>query len=256
MPYSVGILIIGSLYWDNSFRQDWRQRRLSKDKEDEYPVKVPIRYGRLSTSEKRRDTYTMVFSLACRTPDKLGQGIAVRCLYPVAEFPDLVSEAEELWAAERGAPRDGTISRSWGCVGLLANPASGIPQSWLDNWAKRVAGKPAYGKLAHAAEDGKPPVTDRGLLDFGWPARTNGDALPLDLLLATANEPLPRPVRYPDAATIANAWNNHPPKEEYFWCDRAHGIFTFQDEEITKYMKSSPAAFDCMKYRRYSAGTV
>ena len=56
----IGVLIIGSLYWDEKeHRETWRRDRLV-DLGDATRVHVPIRYGRLS--RKRGCTYTMVFS--------------------------------------------------------------------------------------------------------------------------------------------------------------------------------------------------
>ena len=61
MTYRIGIMMIGSLYWDKDrTRVNWRKNRLSKE---EFDVFAPIRYGRLS--KKRGSTYTMVFSKLC-----------------------------------------------------------------------------------------------------------------------------------------------------------------------------------------------
>ena len=55
---TLGVLIIGSLFWDNSTRDEWRRDRL--DLERRQYVRAPIRYGRQSTG--RGCSYTMVFS--------------------------------------------------------------------------------------------------------------------------------------------------------------------------------------------------
>lgn len=70
----LGILIIGSLYWDPSrVRCRWRQSRLSCT--EERRVMVPIRYGK--KSKKRGDTYTMVFARSCSGAATLGTGLVV-----------------------------------------------------------------------------------------------------------------------------------------------------------------------------------
>ena len=40
--------------------------------------------------------------------------------------------------------------------------------------------------------------------------------------------------KYPSSVKIAEAWNTPGGRKEvkYFWCNRAHGITTFQDAEI------------------------
>lgn len=93
MELSVGVPMVGSLYWDNSTRQVWRESRLVSDKG--CIVSAPIRYGRLS--EKRGSTYTMVFSGGCEP----GTARVVRCRKGISSVEDLIAEAEHLWTAER-----------------------------------------------------------------------------------------------------------------------------------------------------------
>src|SRR5271165_777112 len=116
MSLSIGILIIGSLYWDSD-RQTWRNSRLLMDQA--LTVRAPIRYGR--RSGRRGDTYTMVFSRQC----KLGQAKVVPCRSTAG---DIVDEAEHLWTAERNAPPNHRISASWGRVALLSRSDRNISQ--------------------------------------------------------------------------------------------------------------------------------
>jgi hypothetical protein len=93
MELTIGIYIVGSLYWEaDKCRSDWRESRLDMD--HQFRVTAPIRYGRLSTS--RGNTYTMVFSQSAGP----GQAIAIRCKRSIATADDLIAEAEHLWAAE------------------------------------------------------------------------------------------------------------------------------------------------------------
>lgn len=66
-----GVLIIGSLLWDDKkqTRKDWRKSFLKID--DKVKIPAPIRYGRISTS--RCCTFTMVLSQECNDKDKLGK---------------------------------------------------------------------------------------------------------------------------------------------------------------------------------------
>ena len=124
--YRVGILIIGSLIWDQrrSHRAEWRRERLSTD---QVAVRVPIRYGRRSND--RKNTYTMVFSNEL-CPDRLGSALAVRCRRRIRSIDDLVKEAEALCVAEQTNARvTGRISASWGAVGLLCNPKTRLRAS-------------------------------------------------------------------------------------------------------------------------------
>jgi hypothetical protein len=80
----------------------------------------------------------MVFAPGCQ----LGTAKAVPCLNEATSLNDVYVEAQELWIAECRPETKITnrarLSALWGCVVLLPNPASQIPQSFLDEWAERV----------------------------------------------------------------------------------------------------------------------
>ena len=91
-PSSVGILIIGSLYWDTaSHRKMWRRDRLDQDQG--WYVRAPIRYGRQSQS--RGNSYTMVFSASLSAAD-YGRALVVPCRRRVRNAADIVDEAVHL----------------------------------------------------------------------------------------------------------------------------------------------------------------
>lgn len=244
MNLNIGILMVGSLYWDGQqHRQKWRQERLKIDKE--YVVRSPIRYGRKSTS--RGNTYTMVFSPGCEG----GQAKVIACRYPVSSLESLVDEAERLWAAERPAntalsPNE-RLSANWGCVALLLHPRllTGPDQKFLrillDGWAGRVSQEANYNGDEYAAVDGS-AIDKNGVLRIGWPDLIDGSGTtPFDLLLATATKPsLDVKTRdYPAATTIAEAWKRDKQGHVcYFWCNRKNGIHTFQDNEISNYLQN------------------
>ena len=128
---------------------------------------------------------------------------------------------------------DRKISTTWGSVGLLTNPDKVIPVPWLESWARRVL------------EDNGGSVSDkhlldeRGLLQVPWPELVEGGgSAPLDLLLATTNNPTLTNGSYPTANQIADAWNNQ--KEgtaEYFRRNRSSGIHTFEDDSIARSLR-------------------
>ena len=224
---SLGVLIIGSLYWDNSAREKWRRERL--DLERRQYVRAPIRYGR--RSEGRGCSYTMVLSASLREAD-FGTAIVVPC-----KSRDLIEEARSLWEAEGGTR--GAVSGTWGCVGLLINPDAGLPSKDRNRWSKFVERRPGYGRLAHAT--GEPRVADKaGLLQIDWPRLTDGPPLMLDALLATATDPtLVDGTRYPSASEVAEAWDTPKGRENirYFCDNRKNGIGTFQDADIEEHLR-------------------
>lgn len=224
-PLRVGILIIGSLYWRGAGRDRWRRWRLDKNRK--WLVKAPIQYCRRS----KKGTFTMVFS---RLPDnQLGQAIIMPCQREVSSPADLIAEAEWLWSAEDNkvpslcalSPTQ-SISAGWGCVALLRNPQSNVPRELLDGWAERVS------REQHYNANERRLVDSRGTLLIDWPHLTEGGLAPLDLLLATSNDPEPT---CPTVQEIADAWNREPDNErraEYFRRNRENGIYTFQDHAI------------------------
>jgi len=240
----VGILIAGSLYWDDDpCRRCWRKRRLRTRARAR--VHAPVRYWR--KSESRGDSYTMVFTDEAN-PE--GQALAVPCVSRVRTLADLVREATALWAAEapkwRGPPLGASAGDPWGTVGLLVNPESeGLPLQLREEWC------------AWAADDSNlHPVGDRipvanGLLEIEWPSRADGRPLELDLLLATANQ---RDEETPDAEALASRWIENSTRtdttrarivrsERYFFRNVGAGVRTQDDEDIWHRMRAVGPAF-------------
>lgn len=244
MKLELGILIVGSLYWDKKpSRVSWRKCRLNFDKK--YSVRVPIRYGRQSVC--RGNTYTIVFSQLClRKSHGLGTAKAVACKRDALSIDDIIMEAEFLWSAEcsRCMAND-NISADWGCVALLQNPNVKIPSYLTKGWKSRVLKestklkKSKYGKLRHSKSETS-IVNDKGILQIPWPNTVNGENLRFDLLLATATNPAPKrtPFRYTRIREIAHAWKQDKQgNDEYFWENRKHSIRTYQDELIIQHMQ-------------------
>ncbi|MGH9747966.1 MAG: DUF2934 domain-containing protein [Candidatus Acidiferrales bacterium] len=230
-PLSVGVLVIGSLYWRGGGRETWRRCRL--DMNGKWRVQAPIQYGRRSKNE----TFTMVFSQL--SDGQFGQAIIVPCQREVSSPADLIAEAEWLWSAEDNEvpsrcslPPKPSISAEWGgCVALLRNPQSNVPQEVLDGWAERVL------REQHYNANDRRRVDCKGTLLIDWPHLSEGGPVPLDLLLATSNDPEPA---YPTVQEIADAWNREPDNErrgEYFRRNKENGIHTFQDHAIGELLR-------------------
>ena len=229
----LGVLIIGSLYWDDcKIREKWRCDRLQM--ESAVHVNAPIRYGRRSHS--RGSAFTMVFSMDLVRQNKFGQAIVVPCKTPVHSNEDLIKEARHLWAAE--SKKNETDCKStcagWGRVVLLKNPHRAIASDVLSGWTQHVSGERCYSKCMKTGKDEKAVVDNSGFLKIPWPESEDGTHLPLDALLATATNPTIVGGNYPSAPQIADAWNTPKGKGfiDYFWENRAHRITTIHDIEI------------------------
>ena len=226
----IGVLIIGSLYWDPlRHRSDWRRDYLNLD--GERCVSVPIRYGR--QSESRADSYTMVFSLTAQP----GRAIVVPCSRPVRKASDLVDEAVGLWTAEtrtgKNPERRISAKDEWGCVALRANPQHPLADELRAGWTEKVSRESGYRRPRSA--DGEEDAVDvDGFLTIPWPESEDGLDLGVDVLLATATDPMIKDGRYPSAQQIADAWNTRGGRNhiDYFCKNRAHGIRTFEDDII------------------------
>ena len=227
----IGVLIIGSLYWDDSGpRSVWRSERLDRDAQQR--VRAPIRYGRRAM--KRGNTYTMVFSSGL-AEGQFGAAIAVPF-----KSKDLLEEAEHLWAAERDAANgpNGRISAPWGGVALLENPMVPVHRESREGWIARVQQEPRYGNLEHAQDEARRSRQIR-FLSIDWPNTVNGSPLEWDALLAAATCPTLDDGEYPSSRNIADAWNTPVGRNEvkYLRNNRAHGITTFQDTEIEAHLR-------------------
>ncbi len=236
--FSLGVLIIGSLYWDlDCDRKKWRTKRLNLD--SKRFVRAPIRYGR--RSRKRGCSYTMVFSSGLG-PDQFGQAIVVPYKHRVHDKYDLMREAECLWAAEAKAKPDArkALSAEWGCVALLVNPnltKSDQLCTILDGWKERVSRERCYGEL-NSAVDEETVVDESGRIRIPWPESQDRSDLKIDMLLATATNPQIVGGHYPSAQRVAAAWNTGNGRHhiDYFCKNRANGIKTFQDDCIQKHL--------------------
>lgn len=218
----IGILIVGSLLWDkDKGRPSWREERLYPDQS--VGVAVPLRYGRRSQS--RGNTYTMVISPRCEP----GCGVLVPCKEAVETLDGVLAEAEALWRAEQPSAAAGSVAANWGRVALLPNVMNPEAAKLGQEWTEAVAGTSEYRASEYEAADGT-ASDDCGLLNLPW-QRAFSEA-GVDLLLATATKPHLEGKQYPTLDMIADAWVSCAERADYFWCNRANGIRTFQDPDI------------------------
>jgi len=235
MNLNAGVIIIGSLYWDDHFdkskndfiRQLWRQNNLEID--DLY-VPLPICYGRKSN---RREIFTMIYSSS--KEQHLGQGIVKKFKLPINSFEDVEYQAIQLAKAEGiYTERNTNISSNWGSVGLLINPIfhlrdreafENIEKNWKLLYSKF---KNTFKSQTYKFDSDENPVIDNdGIIKIKWHTTLDN----YDFLLSTVNVPIP--VSESTTCEIANAMNKKS-EFEYFEKNRKSNIFTFLDSEIEK----------------------
>ncbi len=238
MAYKIGIMMIGSLYWDkNAVRLNWRKNRLAGK---QFDVLAPIRYGRLS--EKRGNTYTMVFSNLCiRKSYGLGSAKVITCKNNANNIEDIIEEAKFLWAAERKTDKtNNKFWASWGAIGLLCNPRTSFPANYFSKWTNITTNSDNYGNISHTKSE-TPVLNKCGFLILPWPIIIKqGKPLALDIILATATNPTLdiNTGAYPKASVIAEAWKkDNQRNDNYFWENRKCRIHTFQDKTLGNILK-------------------
>jgi len=222
----IGILIIGSLFWEKGkkdIREKWRDNRLLKD--DAVEVCAPVRYGKIA--DTRDKTYTMVLSM--KAPE--GRAKVVPCINPVVAFSGLLKEAVELWTVEAQVESNRAVSAGWGCVALKIRDGVSCPDDISTKWAQIAKQNERQFNIQHATDE-TALVNNEGVLQIPWPVKPDGQPLTeVDALLCTTNQPSLAP-DYADPFDIARAWLRSPENDYYFWENRKHGLKTFQDEEI------------------------
>ena len=212
MSKHVAILIIGSLFWsEQEPRPAWRRHRL--DIERRTRVRVPIRYGRKTTTSG----YTMVLSTELRTA-QFGVALAVPC------------------RAKKKQSADRRVTSSWGAVGLLANPNRSGLDSLVAEWSSRVsAERDKYREFPCLSS----AVSSNGLLTIPWPVTESGDVLDCDFILATPTEPTPKSGPYATPPQIAASYLEAKGGRGYFDKTRGAGISTAFDDDIRKCLDST-----------------
>jgi hypothetical protein len=233
-----GVIIIGSLLWDNNSRKSWRDNHLSL--EDKFQVYLPIRYGRLSCGRKRKNTYTMVFSNECGDKDMLGKGWVIPIKSKIDSPEALETEARAMGEAEGFS---GPLCTSWGSVALLLNPKKEIPKEIKEKWVELLSSNKEDLKcLVNTHIDGEKPVIDSsGFLTVDWPNEVcpNNDIDKYELLIATVTKPTLVEGKYATPEQIADAMNKAK-YYDYFRKNQEHCITTFQDSDIFQIIPTPP----------------
>lgn len=242
MEFRLGVLVIGSLYWDQqNDRNIWRR---SLDCEQAMPVKVPIRYGRKSKEDgDRRGTYTMVFSVGIDSTDRVGRGIILPYKSTVSTSQEFTDLAISLSKAEMIDRQGCTISKPWGCVAIAINESmasdkkSRLTSMWKDCILQHAPLNQRPHMPAFSNESEPKSITDDLMMNFDTKAIFQ--ICNLDAILATINgikyedETV---ARYPTVKQIAKSIYDAD-YYDYFLLNRHNGLTTFQDRQIARTLK-------------------
>ena len=217
-----GVIIIGSLLWDNAKRCEWRRSSL-EDLETKVAVPLKIRYGRLSGTN-RCHTYTMIFSNHPTTG--LGQGYVVGFKRKI-ESEEMLSEEVIALAKAEGTWTGEERFKNWGVVGLLANESKPNSEAIKLLWARLFQQhKPTgYDHSQYRIGDERPVITNDGFLHLEPTFEMND----FDFLLATPTLPNPKRALTPREVGDKMIKQNY---RLYFNENIANNITTFQDDEI------------------------
>lgn len=237
------MIAIGSLLWDHrKCRPTWRRNRL--DTAGRRRVYLPIRYGRHADTWDAG--FTMCFSVDCV---ELGMGTAwvLPVKRSIPSFEALLEEASELGRAEGFDAENDYLHADWGAVALLPRETSQL----VERWGATMIGCPAIEAIRAGTANTEPAaITERGLLDLGWPTFFDPTATTeFDLLLATVTRPKADGGVYASPEVIADAMfdesGNLNDGWTYFDENRRSCIHTFQDAEIQRHVttrvKAGPA---------------
>jgi hypothetical protein len=241
MELRAGIIIIGSLIWDQTAtRKAWRTEL---DIAKKVLVELPIRYGRKSRQDGvRKGTYTMVFSND--VADEPGQGLVVPIKKLIMSEEELRDQVLKLSDAEGISSQ--TISKEWGTVSVAINPfledkrKNEIETMWSRVINTFINQNNYLGPIYNNFGEGNEPRS----ITHDLKLNTNLETLfrqctGLEILLATSNAIRlddGGTNRYPTPKQIAAAIykNNY---SDYFLSNRLYSIKTFEDEKIGKILK-------------------
>jgi len=224
------VLVIGSLLWEdennslNKFqgklRSDWRK---SLDIKNKIQLRVPIRYGRKSSS--KRCTYTMIFS---NSQVKLGTAFLIPFHKVSLDFVDIKKQALELSIAEGISIRKypNRLIASWGAVGIALNNNSENDLGVIRKcWEKEFE---SFKNGGYQIGEEIPSIKENGELNFEFKIPEG-----IDYVFATPVKP--NISEYPSADKVVEAILESSPRYDTYVKENYHnGIRTEGDIEIVE----------------------
>jgi len=229
--YKAGVLIIGSLFWDNTNgRRPWRELFFGENfHQHAVKVPVPIRYGRYSTS---RECPTMILSSSYHKEGKLGQGIFLPFQNQKQKVEDIICSAKALSEAEGNANNRFIKGgrEKWCVITYLSNPALAEAKQ-ITNFSEKFQAQydPALASIQDQFKcncESQAVFNEIGSLVIDWPENLND----FDLILATQTKPT-------DCFSPASMAASFFKKPEYFLKNRLNQIYTVDDDLILSELK-------------------
>ena len=244
-----GVILIGSLYWEDEFnairnpksvklgkyRRLWREKNLAIDKTS--VVELPVRYGRCSSG--RNNTFTMVLSKEYLKKGGTGLVVSFKSSFDANRKQHITQQIKKLVKAE-DISESKELSAVWGAIAIWINPKSSF-RDQLEKYWKRIVDdkKSGYQGKSYSWADGN-------LLDINFRLQIEIDS-ELDFLLCTyilpkykagdrdtqANENMVQ--GYPNVEQISEAIRASK-YSTYFCQNRSNNISTVDDLEIFKKM--------------------
>jgi len=226
-----GIIIVGSLFWqdylnkkDDNIRLNWRNSSL--DFKNRIPIKIPIRYGRISQS----GIPTMVYSN--RMKNKLGFGYVIPLKKRINNVEELTCSSIGLSIAEG---MKGNFVRNWGVLTYLLNEKkieALHKKEIIKFFNKRKNSK--FDISEYMVKPEKSCITKSLKLNIDWVAPIlESDIKKLnkfDFLMATATKPENRLLVYKEIADKIKLDRDR----KYFINNLSNGIITSEDFDISK----------------------
>jgi hypothetical protein len=245
-----GVIIIGSLFWedkDNAIqekesiylaekRKEWRETYLDLDKKE--ICKLPIRYGRCSSS--RKCTYTMVFSREALDKDSSGLVFPYKSEIDFSNYLHFERQAKILADVEGiSKNNDNRLRKTWGCIGIYIKPNSVHSATIINHWKSLILTDSNY-KTAPKYYNPEVPLIDSDYcLVSDVQINTEIDFLFFTYIRVEHREldNDRKPIRkYPMPQEIAEEINRSNYKT-YFEENKKSGITTFQDVDINPLVK-------------------
>jgi len=223
--YKGGVLIVGSLIWDDKeIRKKWRRENLIE--KEKILVNLPIRYGRISKT--RNCTYSMVFSSNCKSTENIGKGYFIPFKSKIS-LDQIIEQGYRMIDAEHNQKKE--INRFhwfWGTLGIVFNPESenefkqkfdDLGKKWQSEYKK------GFKSAEYAVGNEESIIAKAGFLNIDWQEEF-GD---FDFVIGTATKP--KIESYPTAEEIAKKMLVNK-DDSYFKNNIKCSIQTFQDEQI------------------------
>ena len=249
--FKVGIVVIGSLLWDNNLmpndnlRADWR--RINLNVEQKISLLLPIRYGRKSGRGKN---YTMVYDYELITTKKMGIGYLLPLKEKESSIHEIIYQASILSRAEGDNSR--TTSKlcevvkgqndAWAVISCMVNPkiTDSKKNALLNTWSNRTnISSLNYEKFTE--NEGVNLFSRNGMIENFWPqpidVTNNIEVNTFDVLITTITKK--NIANFPtDEELLEDAKKD---QRKYFYNNISNGINTFQDIDIINYAHNTAA---------------